>query len=200
MEKLMDRLEILAKVPLFTPMKRRELNNIAEMAEELLYEPGETIITEGERDGRLFVILEGEVEVVKGKGRGNERLLRRLGAGSYFGEMAVLGDAVRTANVVAVDRARLLSLRDFNLRQAMERHPYIAIELLQVMSRRMQQIEERLLKVLGGLVPICADCKRVRQPDGTWVAVERYVEERSEADFTHGICPECQKRLYNVDA
>lgn len=192
----MDHLEILAQVPLFAPMKRRELNNISEMAEELLYEPGEMIITEGERDGRLFVILEGEVEVFKGQGLADRRLLRRLGPGAYFGEMAVLGDAVRTASVQAVNQARLLCLKDFDLRQAMERHPYIAIELLQMMSRRMQQMEQRLLKVLGGLVPICASCKSIRQADGSWVSVERYVEEHSEADFTHGICPECKKRLY----
>ncbi|MBU1274066.1 MAG: cyclic nucleotide-binding domain-containing protein [Proteobacteria bacterium] len=192
----MDRLDILAQVPLFAPMKRRELKEINAMAEELLYEPGEMVITEGERDGRLFVVLEGEVEVIKGLEQGSPRLLRRLGQGAYFGEMAVLGDAVRTASVKALGQARLLCLQDFNLRQAMERHPYIAIELLQTMSRRMQQMEQRLLKVLGGLVPICASCKSIRQPDGSWVAVERYVQEHSEADFTHGICPDCIKRLY----
>ncbi|MBU4277499.1 MAG: cyclic nucleotide-binding domain-containing protein [Proteobacteria bacterium] len=192
----MDPLEILAQVPLFAPMKKRELKNISETAEELLYEPGEMVINEGERDGRLFVLLEGEVEIIKGVGQPGERLLRRLGPGAYFGEMAVLGDALRTASVRAVGPARMLSLRDFNLRQAMERHPYIAIELLQVMSRRMQQMEQRLLKVLGGLVPICASCKSIRQPDGSWVAVEQYVQEHSDADFTHGICPKCKKRLY----
>ena len=192
----MDNLEILAQVPLFAPMKKRELKNIGETAEELLYEPGEMVIKEGERDGRLFVLLDGEVEVIKGLGQPGERLLRRLGPGAYFGEMAVLGDAVRTASVVAIGQARMLSLRDFDLRQAMERHPYIAIELLQVMSRRMQQMEQRLLKVLGGLVPICSSCKSIRQPDGSWVAVERYVQEHSDADFSHGICPECMKRLY----
>jgi len=192
----MDHLDILAQVPLFAQMNKRELKNISETAEELLYEPGEMIINEGERDGRLFVLLEGEVEIIKGLGQPGERLLRRLGPGAYFGEMAVLGDALRTASVRAVGQARMLSLRDFNLRQAMERHPYIAIELFQVMSHRMQQMEQRLLKVLGGLVPICASCKSIRQPDGSWVAVEQYVQEHSDADFTHGICPKCKKRLY----
>ena len=177
-------------------MKKRELKSIADMAEELLYEPGEVVIREGERDGRLFIVLEGEVEVLKGMDGPSPRLLRRLGPGAYFGEMAVLGQAVRTASVKAVEQARLMCLKDFNLRQAMEHHPYIAIELLQMMCRRMQHMEERMLKALGGLVPICASCKSIRQPDGTWVAVERYVEEHSEADFTHGICPECKKRLY----
>ncbi|BEQ13021.1 cyclic nucleotide-binding domain-containing protein [Desulfoferula mesophila] len=192
----MDYADILAQVPLFAPMKKRELKKIAEAVEELAYEPGEMVITEGERDARLFVLLEGEVEVIKGLGQPGQRLLARLGPGGYFGEMSVWGDAVRTASVRATDSARMLSLGDFNLRQAMERHPYIAVELLNVMSRRMQQMEERLLGVLGGLVPICASCKNIRQADGSWISVERFVEEHSEADFTHGLCPECKKRLY----
>jgi CRP-like cAMP-binding protein len=196
MEKIMDYAEILAQVPLFGPMKKRELKKIAEAAEELLYEPGEMIITEGERDSRLFVLLEGEVEVIKSLGQPSQRRLARLGPGGYFGEMSVWGKAVRTASVRATGPARMLSLGDFSLRQAMERYPYIAVELLNVMSLRMQQMEERLLGVLGGLVPICASCKNIRQDDGSWVSVERYVEEHSDADFTHGLCPECKKCLY----
>ena len=96
----MDHLEILAQVPLFAPMKKRELKeHRLKPPRNCLYEPGEMVIKEGERDGRLFVLLDGEVEVIKGLGQPGERLLRRLGPGAYFGEMAVLGDAVRTASV-----------------------------------------------------------------------------------------------------
>lgn len=77
----MDYADILAQVPLFAPMKKRELKKIAEAVEELAYEPGEMVITEGERDARLFVLLEGEVEVIKGLGQPGQRLLARLGPG-----------------------------------------------------------------------------------------------------------------------
>ncbi len=192
----MDSLEILARVPLFAMMKKRDLKNIADMAEILLYEPGEVVIREGETDGRLFVIIEGEVEVVKNLGQPNWRNLNRLGPGAYFGEMAVLGNARRTASVVAVDQTKLMCLTDFNLRAAMEKYPNIAIELLQLMAQRLEEKEQRLVRVLGGLVPICSHCKSVRQPDGTWVPVERYVHEHSGADFSHSICPECSKLHY----
>jgi hypothetical protein len=52
------------------------------------------------------------------------------------------------------------------------------------------------LKILGGLLPICSSCKRIRDDRGCWTQVENYVKEHSEADFTHGICPECAKKLY----
>jgi hypothetical protein len=49
---------------------------------------------------------------------------------------------------------------------------------------------------LRGLVPICAGCKKIRDGQGSWVAVEVYVAARTEAAFSHGICPECRVRLY----
>ncbi len=52
------------------------------------------------------------------------------------------------------------------------------------------------MRHLEGILPICASCKKVRDEQGRWHAVERYVSDRSEADFSHGICPECARRLY----
>jgi hypothetical protein len=52
------------------------------------------------------------------------------------------------------------------------------------------------IKVLSGLLPICAWCKKVRDDGGYWSQIETYVAEHSEADFTHGICPECMSRYY----
>jgi hypothetical protein len=50
---------------------------------------------------------------------------------------------------------------------------------------------EEDVKVLHGLLPICCYCKRIRDDKGYWQQVERYIAERSEADFSHGMCPEC---------
>jgi|GEM_PF-1912693 hypothetical protein len=52
------------------------------------------------------------------------------------------------------------------------------------------------LRRLGGLLPICASCKRIRDDQGYWHQVEQYIQTHSEAEFTHGICPECMQRLY----
>jgi PAS domain S-box-containing protein len=75
-------------------------------------------------------------------------------------------------------------------------------------SRRKRQEAERLqliyeltealarVKTLSGLLPICASCKKIRDDQGYWQQVETYIRQRSEADFTHGICPDCAQRLY----
>ncbi len=52
------------------------------------------------------------------------------------------------------------------------------------------------IKTLRGLLPICSSCKKIRDDKGYWNQLEAYVEAHSEADFTHGICPECARRLY----
>lgn len=58
-----------------------------------------------------------------------------------------------------------------------------------------REAAERARARLEGLLPICAGCKRIR--DGvTWIAVEEYVAARTEAAFSHGICPQCRDRLY----
>jgi len=52
------------------------------------------------------------------------------------------------------------------------------------------------VKALRGLLPICASCKRIRDDRGYWNQIESYVREHSEAEFSHGICPECTQKLY----
>ena len=52
------------------------------------------------------------------------------------------------------------------------------------------------LKVLRGLLPICASCKRIRDDQGRWNQIESYVAARTEATFRHGVCPDCLRRLY----
>lgn len=71
--------------------------------------------------------------------------------------------------------------------QADEEKSKIIIELQQALDR---------VKTLSGLVPICAACKKVRDDRGYWNQIEAYIEAYSEAQFSHGICPECAEKLY----
>lgn len=68
-------------------------------------------------------------------------------------------------------------------------------------SSRMRRLASRLqtalenVRVLSGLIPICSYCKKVRTDDGFWQQVEHYVGDRSDAEFTHGICPTCRETV-----
>ena len=53
------------------------------------------------------------------------------------------------------------------------------------------------IRTLSGLIPICSSCKKIRKDDGYWEQVDIYIKEHSEAQFTHGICPDCAEKLYS---
>ena len=61
--------------------------------------------------------------------------------------------------------------------------------------RQLQSALEKV-KLLNGLLPICANCKNIRDDNGYWNQIESYIQDHSEAEFSHGICPECVKKLY----
>ncbi|MBU1056392.1 MAG: PAS domain S-box protein [Proteobacteria bacterium] len=75
------------------------------------------------------------------------------------------------------------------------------LELMQANARLSKEIEDRnkaeeKLKILRGLLPICANCKKIRDDKGSWNQIETYIKNHSEAEFTHGICQDCAKLLY----
>lgn len=82
----------------------------------------------------------------------------------------------------------LLVLRDISDRVQFEKEQ---ARLIEELNSALAQV-----KKLSGLLPICAICKKIRNDAGYWTEVEEYIAAHSEADFTHGICPECMARLY----
>ncbi len=79
---------------------------------------------------------------------------------------------------------------------------YFAFHVIRKDYRERSDLIERLqnalneVRTLKGLIPICASCKKVRTDEGYWEQIEKYVKDRSEAEFSHGICPECAEALY----
>lgn len=65
-----------------------------------------------------------------------------------------------------------------------------------VQKNRALQNALNEVKQLRGILPICASCKRIRDDEGFWHQVEAYIGNHSGAEFSHGICPECMKKLY----
>lgn len=67
-----------------------------------------------------------------------------------------------------------------------------------VLEQRTIELEKALaeIKVLKGIIPICAQCKKIRNDQGYWQQLEVFISDHSEAEFSHGICPDCMKELY----
>ena len=191
-----DEASFLARVSVFSSLTEKELERIAALMKRLVFGRGDFIIREGDDDTRLFVIVSGEVEVIRDFGGRKERCARTLGPYGYFGEMSLIDDLVRSASVRAKEDTQVLCLDRWDLRSEIERNPSLAIHLLQMLSRRIRTNEKTMAIALEAFLPTCANCRSIREPNGSWTPIEEYLADRSETEFGHGICPKCAKKLY----
>jgi len=74
----------------------------------------------------------------------------------------------------------------------------VAYRLQRKLNWQKKELQDSLAKVktLSGLLPICASCKKIRNDQGYWSQIEVYIRDHSEAEFSHGLCPDCVKKLY----
>jgi len=71
-----------------------------------------------------------------------------------------------------------------------------AIWVTTLLSLKIIRESQKEIKILRGFLPICSSCKNIRDDDGYWNQIESYIHAHSEAQFSHGICPDCFKELY----
>ena len=79
------------------------------------------------------------------------------------------------------------------------REGYKRVRKQQCQEIEALQSDMTSVKILKGLLPICAACKNIRDDKGYWNQLEVYITDHSEAEFTHGLCPDCIRKLYPVD-
>jgi CRP-like cAMP-binding protein len=193
---MMKKEDYLAKVSIFSYFRKKDLQRLAKRSRYFSFEIGDVIINEEEHDGRFFILIKGKVDVIKSYGTRKQRLLRTLSPHSYFGEMALFDDLVRSATVVAKEDVKTLCLGKMNLYKEIEKYPQLAIDLLQMLNRRLVALEKAVIKTIGGFIPICSNCKKIRDENGRWASIDHYIMDYTEHELSHGICPECSEMLY----
>ena len=125
------------KVPLFDDLSQ---DAFVELVNKLSYHrhvPGQLIIKEGDPGRSFFVIVEGKVRIFKSLEDGKELTLAHLGEGAFFGEMALLSGAPRTANVVAEEDTEILEVTDVVLRELAQNHPQVVHSLKNFYRQRL---------------------------------------------------------------
>jgi CRP-like cAMP-binding protein len=108
------------------------------------FDDGEAVVREGEETREMFIIREGRIEILKQVG-GHEVRLAVLERGSFFGEMSLLEGLPRSATARAIGKTELVVLRPGSLLVQIRRDPTFAFELLQQMSRRVRELNEKLV-------------------------------------------------------
>ena len=108
------------------------------------FDDGEVVVREGEETREMFIIREGRIEILKQVG-GHEVRLATLERGSFFGEMSLLEGLPRSATARAIGKTELVVLRPGSLLVQIRRDPTFAFELLQQMSRRVRELNDKLV-------------------------------------------------------
>jgi CRP-like cAMP-binding protein len=190
-----EKVDYLATVSLFSHLGKEELQRLANQSHYCTFKFGDVIIHEGERDGSLYILISGKVNVFKSYRTKKEKRLRTLEPPAYFGEIALIDELVRSATVVARRDTKTLCLDKLNLDREIEKSPIIAKKLLQMLNRRLLALEKTLVNATGGVIPICASCKKIINEKGSWLTIEQYIMDYTEYKLSHGICPECRNAL-----
>ncbi len=136
----------LAGVDLFAGLDHNTLESLEAFTFRRTFAPGATIVEEGRTGNGLFVVLSGEVEVVKGLAAEQPRSIATLGRGEPFGELSLLGDWPRNASVRAVSETECLGMDRWVFLAYLRRDPELAIRMLQVLAKRLANTSERLVE------------------------------------------------------
>ena len=126
------KIELIKRAPLFGNCSKQELADVATIADELDLPEGRALIRQGERGREFFVLLEGEAAVTR-----NGESMATMRAGDFFGEIALVSDAPRTATVTSTTPVRVLVVTDRAFRSLLERSPQIQLKVLRALAERL---------------------------------------------------------------
>jgi CRP/FNR family cyclic AMP-dependent transcriptional regulator len=124
--------KMLAGVPLFAGLSKKELSQVAAIADELDFRAGKELIREGGAGREFFILLEGSAEVT----RGGKKLATRS-AGDFFGEVALVCERPRVATVTTVEPSVALVITERNFKRLVKQSPDIALKVLQAVGERL---------------------------------------------------------------
>jgi CRP/FNR family cyclic AMP-dependent transcriptional regulator len=126
------KMDLIKAVPLFTGCSKRELRQIAMMADEIDFKPGKVLIKEGSPGKEFFVLVRGLADVSR---RGE--LLDTVGPGAFFGEMSLLADEPRNATVTTVSEVDTLVLTAANFKRLVTTNPLIGLKVMRAVAERV---------------------------------------------------------------
>jgi CRP-like cAMP-binding protein len=126
------KIDLIKHVPLFSGCSKKELGQVARVADEIDFRAGTTLIKEGTAGREFFVLVDGSAEI-----RRRGRKIDSAGPGDFFGEMALLSDQPRNATVVTTSPVDALVVTARNFRALIADHPLIALKVMRAVADRL---------------------------------------------------------------
>ena len=140
----MDKIELLQSVSIFWDLNEDELGHIADKMVAKHFENGNYIFLEDSEGEQCFFVLEGSVKVTRLSKDGREVILAMLNEGDFFGEMSLLDGESRSANVIALEKTKVLTLDRNDFIAVVNDYPQIAVQLLKELARRLRKSDRQI--------------------------------------------------------
>jgi sigma-B regulation protein RsbU (phosphoserine phosphatase) len=141
--------ELIRLVPAFGALPRQELDSLAAVLRPERFSAGTLLLQEGEASQWLYLLVDGEVEIVKALGTQGERLLGVRGPGSFIGEMSIFSrDGLHTASVRTRTALSALSMARSDMAALLSRQPALAYDMIRTMSQRLEESENLTIQDL----------------------------------------------------
>jgi CRP/FNR family transcriptional regulator len=134
----------LRRVSLFGSMALEQLRVLSAHLTEHHYLPDEVIFSEGDFSQELYIVISGEIDIIKDHGSADARVLNTLSDGDFFGDMAIFERAARSATAVTRSESELLILQPEKFKQTIYQKPDMAFEIFREMCARIRRREEEL--------------------------------------------------------
>jgi CRP-like cAMP-binding protein len=128
-----SKIDLIKGVPLFSGASKSQLAEIAGIADEVDLPADKTLIQEGDSGREFFVLIDGTADVTQD----GKQIGRMMGPGDFFGEIALVAKAPRTATVTTTSPVRALVITDRAFRQVLEHSPEIAVVVLTALAERL---------------------------------------------------------------
>jgi CRP/FNR family cyclic AMP-dependent transcriptional regulator len=124
---------MLEKDPLWAGLDMKDLKAIVKVSEERKFQTGDIILGKGEGGVGFYLIMDGSVDI-----KSDSKTLAKLGPGQFFGEMAVLDNQPRSADVIAAEPSRCFVISEWSFKALISQNPRIALKMLQELVRRLR--------------------------------------------------------------
>lgn len=131
----------IRSVPIFGQLSNKEIAAVEKLVHTRTYEANESIFSEKDPGGGMYIVMEGSVTILKNQGGTHEKTLATLEHGDFFGEIALLDESPRTATAVSVEDSKILGFYRTDLYELVERRPKLAIKIIVNLAR---VVSERL--------------------------------------------------------
>lgn len=138
----MDVTELLTGHSLFSHLSPAAIYRLVELAQVRGFSSGDLILQEGQKSTGCFIILSGQVEVIKSLNSANPRILAKLGSGEIVGEMSMIDEEPHVASVRALQDTQCIMIERWDFKAQMQAYPEIALQLLPILAKRLRALLE----------------------------------------------------------